>query len=140
MKIIAPKKDLRKFRAECRAKFPKEHMAALYGHRASDGALMITRIAPFSHTSTSEDIDYAPGAVRRSKTAALRNHEEWIGTIHSHCFMQSSPTCWHLSTTDIETAIKDGESVCGLVYVYNRGRRSDLHWYIPKPLPEVAYY
>lgn len=140
LKIVAPRAALRQFRAECRRKYPKEHVGALFGHRAPDGSVMITRIAPVPHTSTNGHVDYDTGALQKSKTTAIKDGEEWLGTIHSHCYVASNPTCWHLSETDINSAIMDGETICGLVYVYARGRRSDVSWYIPQPLPEVGYY
>ena len=140
MQILAPRKLLRKFRKECRETFPKEHFAVLFGKRSDRGALMITRIAPVAYDSTVDGLDPKKGVIEWSKTQAIKNGDEWLGTIHSHCHRATDPACWCLSEQDVRTAMAWGESVCGLVYVYDRGKRTSLHWYIPQPLPEVAYY
>jgi hypothetical protein len=47
--------------------------------------------------------------------------------------------CEHLSKCDIQSALQWGETICGLVYVFNGGRNTSAHWYVPSPLPEVSY-
>lgn len=116
-------------------------MAALFGLRSSEGNLVITRVAPIDHIATEAAIhlDNGGNSIRKSKMSALRKQEDWIGTIHSHCHRENDPCCQHLSDCDIQSAVSYGEAVCGLVYVYAEGTRTDVHWYIPNPLPEVLY-
>lgn len=139
MKVICPRKALQQFRAECRKKFPCEHMAALFGRRSDEGNLLITRIASIRHEGTPEAINIHRRDVWRSKAAALRGDDDWLGTIHSHCSSETDPCCWHLSVADIKSAQEYGEAICGIVYVDNGGKRSSVSWYDPTPLPEVIY-
>lgn len=139
MKILCPRALLLPFRRECRERFPREHIAALFGQRSDEGNIVITRLAPIVHTSTVDAIDIKGIAIRKSKMSALRKDEEWLGTIHSHCHMKSDPCCWHLSKSDIKSALSYGEAICGLVYVSDRGSKTSVHWYVPHPIPEVFY-
>ena len=77
--------------------------------------------------------------VDRAKKAALRRGEDWLGTIHSHTDTKDNPTCWHLSKSDIKSALQWGETVCAIVFVDEEGSRSAVHWYIPAPIPKVIY-
>lgn len=139
MKIICPKKLIRRFRGECREAYPNEHFAAIYGLRSDEGNLLITRIAPVPHTSDADGVTIKQNGINSAKMAALRKDQEMIGTIHSHCSSTGDECCWHLSNTDIKSALQWGESVCGIVYVDRGGRRTSVHWYVPTPIPEVIY-
>jgi len=120
--------------------FPNEHFAALYGTRSPEGDVLITKIAPVVHIAKSHSIEIDEPDIYRSKRAALRKDEDWIGTIHSHCDTTADPVCWHLSKSDIRSALKWGEAVCGVVFVDSDGHRTDVHWYIPNPIPKVTYF
>ncbi len=101
---------------------------------------MLTRVSPVAHTSDADGVNLKhKNGILRSKIAALRLDEEFLGTIHSHCFRPEDPTCWHLSAMDIRTALEWGETICGLVYVDDGGRHTDVHWYVPAPIPVVIY-
>lgn len=139
MKIFCPRALLLPFRRECRERFPHEHIAALFGQRSNEGNIVITRLAPIKHKATAEDIRYQSIDIHKSKMSGLRKGEEWIGTIHSHCDSPNDPCCWHLSKSDIQSALSYGETVCGIVFVTENGSRTDVHWYIPHPIPEVFY-
>lgn len=128
------------FRRECRKLFPNEHFGVLHGSRNAVGDIFITKIAAVYHKPDPGAIHVEESDIYRSKRAALRQDSDWIGTIHSHC---SNPpdndVCWHLSNADIRSALQWGESICGVVYVDSDGRRSFVHWYVPSPIPAVAY-
>lgn len=119
--------------------FPNEHFAALYGTRSPEGDVVITSIAPVYHQAKAHSISVEELDILRSKRAALRKDEEFVGTIHSHCDTVEDPVCWHLSKSDIRSALKWGEAVCAVVFVDSNGRRTDVHWYIPHPIPKVNY-
>lgn len=138
MNITVPRKILNAFRKECRKAFPVEHVGALHGVRGENGDVLITNIVPIvGATSTEDAVNYNQNHVRRSKMKALRKSQDWLGTIHSHCFTKEVVTCPHPSPTDIKTAISDGEVVMGIVYVCDEGRESSVFWYVPSPLPTV---
>ncbi len=139
MKIICSRKIIRKFREECKKLSPIEHVAALFGSRSSDGDLIITRIEPLRYEATEDDVTVQDRDMRRSKLSALRKESEWLGTIHSHCWTKEVDCCWHLSGADIESALEFGESICGIVYVFDEGKKSSVHWYVPHPIPKVKY-
>lgn len=138
MKIFCPRPILLKFRRECRARFPLEHMAALYGRRSDEGNVIITEIVPIA-TGTKDSISIHKSVIDKSKRAALRRQEDWLGTIHSHCSSPGDYCCWHLSSSDIKSAMSWGETICGVVHVDEGGKRSSVHWYVPAPLPQVYY-
>jgi hypothetical protein len=138
MNIIVPRKKLQAFRRECRAAFPNEVIAVLRGSRNETG-VEIQDIVPIRHVGDPDKIDVKGADIRNTKISALFMGAEFLGTIHSHCYVPEDPCCWHLSKTDIKSALKDGETVCGLVYVYDAGKRSDVHWYLPHPIPTVEY-
>ena len=139
MKIICSKQAIRKFRVECKKKFPVEHVGALFGSRTSEGDLLIERIEPITHEATNGDVTIQDRHMYSSKRSALRKETDWLGTIHSHCWTKEIECCWHLSSVDIESALTWGEAICGLVYVYEKGKKSTVHWYVPNPIPKVAY-
>jgi hypothetical protein len=139
MNIFCDRKLLFQFRRECRERFPSEHFAAIYGTRSPEGNVLITRIAPIEHTSNSGAIYIKNGAIQRSKRSALRAEADWLGTIHSHCDAPNDPACWHLSDSDIRSALSDGESISGIVFVDQGGTRTTVHWYVPQPLPIAIY-
>ncbi len=139
MKIFCDRKLLMEFRKECRSRFPVEHFAAIYGTRTPDGNVKITRIAPVEHTSNAGAVYLKKGAIQRSKKSALRGEVDWLGTIHSHCDTKKDPSCWHLSDPDIKSALADGESISGIVFVDQGGHRTEVHWYVPMPLPTAVY-
>jgi hypothetical protein len=141
MKIFCSRKLLLRFRRECRELFPCEHIAALFGKRLPSGDIRITRLKALMHNGSDADgIDIKLRHIMSSKMSALRKKEDWVGTIHSHCNRVTDRCCWHLSKTDIKSALEYGEAVCGIVYVDEKGTRTSVHWYIPRPIPDVAYY
>lgn len=137
MVILCDPKVLRQFRKECRERYPLEHLAAVIGHHSTEGNILITRLADIQHEAEKNSISWRRSDVVKSKKQALNKDEEWLGTIHSHCHTVSDPTCEHLSDVDIRTAMRFGESICGLVYVYAGGERTDVRWYVPHPLPKI---
>jgi hypothetical protein len=139
VKINCSRHILRQFRKECREHFPNEHFAAIYGVRSPEGNILITKIAPVFHEGSAHQIDVTEADIYRSKRAALRKDEDWIGTIHSHCDTKKDPVCWHLSNVDIRSALAWGEAICGVVFVDDDGRRTEVNWYVPSPIPEVVY-
>jgi hypothetical protein len=101
---------------------------------------MITSVETITHEATPDAIKIEGASIHKSKMSALKKREDWIGTIHSHCFVKNDPTCWHLSRTDMLSAMQYGETVCGLVFVTKSGgKRTSVHWYVPHPMPEVVY-
>lgn len=139
MNIFCERKLLRQFRKECRERYPNEHFAAIYGSRSDEGNFLITRIAPITHTAKPHSISVTEADITRAKQTALRKGEEFIGTFHSHCDTKKDPVCWHLSDFDIRSALKWGESICGLVFVDSGGARTQVYWYVPQPIPDVIY-
>lgn len=139
MRIICSKQAIRKFRNECKKRSPIEHIAALFGSRSSNGDIEIERIESIRHTATADYAVIQDDDMRRSKLSALRKETNWLGTIHSHCWTEEVACCWHLSSADIESALEYGETVCGIVYVFDGGQKSSVHWYIPNPIPKVSY-
>jgi proteasome lid subunit RPN8/RPN11 len=138
MIIYIDRAMLNAFRKKCRENYPVESFAVLDGIRG-EGGVYVTAIKPIAHVATPDKVEVKNEAMIRSKIHALRKGAEFIGTIHSHCSTDTEQTCWHLSTTDIKSALKDGESVCGVVYVYDGGHRTEVHWYVPSPLPKVIF-
>lgn len=140
MNVACNRKLLQQFRNECKKKFPVEHLAALFGQCFADGSLMISDITPIAHEADENQVNFENSDLRKSKMLALREKKDWIGTIHSHCFMKDDPCCWHLSSTDINVALEIGELICGLIYVFDEGKRTQAYWYVPSPIPKVKYY
>lgn len=138
MRITLPRKMLLAFRRECRAKYPLEHLACVWGHREGDN-LRIEKIAPISYTASESMATYDYSRINKSKMAALRAGMEWLGTIHSHCSTARIDTCQHLSECDVETAIDHGELICGICYVFNEGRHTEVYWHQPVASPAVEY-
>lgn len=138
MKIIVPRKQLLEFRAQCRKAYPKETIAALFGVRTHDG-VEVKSIQQIAHTGAQFEIDLKDRHVIRSKMAALRTGNDWLGTIHSHCDTKAEPLCWHMSPTDVKSALEYGEAICGIVFVDQQGHRSEVHWYIPAAPPVIEY-
>lgn len=138
MKIIVPRTQLQVFRAVCRKVFPCETIAMLRGERTTEGVI-IHGIVPIPHRANENGIgDYTKDLVR-AKMAALRKGSELVGSIHSHCDPDNRSTCEHMSVADIRSGVRDGELVCGIVYVWDGGHRTEVHWYQPVALPEVEY-
>lgn len=138
MKITLDRKQLLAFRKQCRANYPRETMAVLRGKRTTEG-VEIEAIQDFPHTGTVDASHYGDKQIPRAKMKALRKGAEFIGTIHSHCLSKHFDCCGHPSDADIRTALKQGEAVMGIVYVYQGGQRTEVNWYVPKPQPEVIY-
>lgn len=137
MKITIDRKMLNKFRKECREAYPKELMAVLHGTRSEDG-VTITAIKPIPHEATTDLIkDIPPHEMRRSKIKALKAGADWLGTIHSHPSSEANDTCCHPSESDIKSALKDGETVMAIIYVYEGGSRTSAHFYVPAPIPQI---
>lgn len=137
MKITISRKILNAFRRQCREAYPLELMAVLHGTRTEDGVI-ITDIKPIPHVATPDQIKNIPSHVmQRSKIKALASGADWLGTIHSHPHTPECETCWHPSATDQKSAIKDGETIMGIVYVYSGGTRTEVHWYVPASPPIV---
>lgn len=136
--VIACRAKLMAFRRECKKAFPSEHLGILRGKRTDTGVL-IEDIVDIPHLGDPDKIDVEPRDLIHSKISALFNGAEFLGTIHSHCNVEGDPACWHLSKTDIKGALKDGETVCGIVYVDEEGSKSEVHWYIPHPIPTVSF-
>lgn len=140
MKILVPRKQLNRFRKECRERYPIEHIAALFGKRSDLGNILVTRIAPLDHSkATADKVEISNINIRRSKMKALRQEDDWIGTIHSHCTAPKDECCWHMSDADTKTALEYGEAISGIVYVYEGGSRTSVHWYEARPQIEVVF-
>lgn len=129
---------MRKFRRECCERFPKERMAVLYGSRTPEGVI-IADIVAIPHTATTQMINYDEHHIPKSKIKALEAGYEFVGTIHSHPSTPRSATCAHPSDPDIQSALENGELVMAIVYVYAKGTKTDVAWFVPAPLPEVVY-
>lgn len=144
MKITVPRKQLNAFRTACRKVFPCETIALLCGSRTQEG-VVITEIKSIEHTGDLNEIGDYSEALLRSKISVLRKQLktdpksgiEFLGTIHSHTYREEDPCCEHMSPTDINSALRDGEIVCGIVYVYAEGKRSAAYFYQPTALPTV---
>lgn len=141
MKLVVPRQQLQAFRAACRLAYPCETMAVLRGTRAEDGSVVVTEIKAIPHVACENGI-LQKGYERNmlnAKIGALRAGSEFVGTIHSHCGTKEFETCEHPSPADIKSALKHGEVVFGIVYVWDDGHRTEVSWYVPTPLPEVEY-
>lgn len=141
MKILYPRVILNRFRKQCRLAFPNETIAVLHGARNQAGDILITDIVAIPHVGTEGEVDYRRhGQVRSSKMKALRAKQDWIGTIHSHPTTDEDQCCWHPSDADIKIALADGEVVMGIVYVFEKGSRTSVHWYVPAAPPVSEPY
>jgi len=132
------RRQLEAFRWECKRAFPNETVAVLFGERIEHG-LRIDRIERIDFTGDENGLQIEDRHIRNSKIKALRQQSDWLGSIHSHPDTTNDGTCPHLSSMDIRSAIRFGETVCGVVYVYNGGKNTEIHWQIPTPEPVVKY-
>lgn len=139
MKFVIPRAKLMAVRRQARAAFPNEYLSVLWGQRTgSDVRIEEFRSIPFHGTPDAASYDQL--AITRSKRAALRVGLEFVGTIHSHVWdKQDAFTCEHLSPDDQRTSAINGELLSGIIYVYNQGRSTEVHWYEPQVPPEVTY-
>ncbi len=140
MVILYPKKLLRKFRDECKKRYPLETLTAIFGQRAPNGDVMITRLEHIAGRTSESQVEISDHNIRKSKISALRGQDDWLGTIHSHCWTKEVDCCGHLSEADVLSAVEFGETICGVVYVYDSGKKSVLNWYVPTPLPVAKGY
>ena len=138
MKLVVPRKHLQEFRTKCRTAYPNEYMGALFGVR-TDAGIEIHAIKDIEHLSNADGCYFLDKTITRSKMSALRAEKEFVGTIHSHCHQPAVETCEHMSELDTQSAVKFGELVCGIVYVFDEGHKTEVHWYVPIALPEVDY-
>ena len=139
MVIRVSKPAILAFRRQCRRRYPKETIAALWGYRMPDGAITVESFQHIPHTASAEAVSYSDGHVYQSKIDALQSGMDWIGTAHSHCNSRRVDACQHPSLLDLETAAVHGEIVSLIVYVYDEGRATEVNWFVPHPPPEVAY-
>ena len=138
MVLCINRRELEMFRRECKRAFPNETVAVLFGERIEHG-LRIDRIEVLPHTGDENGLQVQDRHIRNSKIKALRQQSDWLGTIHSHGSTPDCSTCPHLSDTDIRSAIKMGETICGVVHVYNGGKNTEICWQVPTPVPTVRY-
>ncbi len=140
MNIVCPRKALLSFRRLCRRNFPNETLGLLRGQRTIDGIEIKEIIVIDDVISTPDYVQPNDHRViPKAKISALRKDQEFLGTIHSHCSTPECKACEHLSAQDIITALHDGELICGVVYVYKAGTRSDVNWYVPTLPPRIQY-
>ena len=138
MILVIDRKQLEAFRRECKRAYPNETVAVLFGERIEHG-LRIDRIERIDFTGDENGLAIQDRHIRSSKIKALRQQSDWLGTIHSHGSTAESSSCPHLSDTDIRSAIEYGEAICGVVHVYDEGKKTEICWQVPTPRPMVKW-
>lgn len=133
MKVVTSQQAWNGFLRRAKTHFPKEYIEALWGAETIDAFRIVEFRKMKIDTTSSGKIDYSDEEVVRQKVLAGEEDMIFLGTVHTHPKKDadSSP-----SQHDHVEAVKDGERVMGVVYLYKKpSKRFDIKadWWFPQP-------
>jgi proteasome lid subunit RPN8/RPN11 len=132
VKVIVEKQAWQRFLKRVKAKYPKEHIEAIYGHETVEAFRIISFNKVKVTEATSTSIDFDEMEMRRQKWQAEKQGLKYLGTIHSHPHKNSDSSP---SKQDYVGAIYDGEKMMGILHIYKRiNDRFDIQvdWWLPQ--------
>jgi proteasome lid subunit RPN8/RPN11 len=132
MKVFASEKAWLAFLRRAKSHFPKEYIEALWGNETVDSFRIVEFRKMRITATTPTTIDYDDAEATRQRVLAGEEDLTFLGTIHTHPGKgyDTSP-----SQHDHIDAIKDGERVMGVVYIFQRPSKRfhiRVDWWFPQ--------
>lgn len=134
MNIQIDRKALAGFRRRAWARYPKkEYVEALFG-KIIKGVPTVTLFYDVDHTADGAACYFAQMEILQVSLVAEEYGLEFLGTIHTHI---GTDTCAHPSRTDIKSAKESGETIFGVVHLYedSKGKRRSVTEFYPAKDP-----
>jgi proteasome lid subunit RPN8/RPN11 len=132
MKVVSSEKAWQGFLRRAKSHYPKEYVEALWGAETVDSFRVVEFRKMKLDVTTSGTIDYSDEEATRQRVLAKEEHLNFLGTIHTHPRKDSDTSP---SQHDHVEAVKDGERIMGVVYIFQRSSKRfciRVDWWFPQ--------